>query len=90
MTDKKAKQEYVNRVAFPKTENDADDDENDTETTNAAVEIEIEVERDDWIPDGGWGWGVVAGAVIIHVYVGKIFDIYDRFNKILVHSSRKD
>lgn len=70
MTDKKAKQEYVNRVAFPKTENDADDDENDTETTNVAVEIEIEVERDDWIPDGGWGWGVVAGAVIIHVYVG--------------------
>ena len=77
MTDNKSKQDSVNGVAFRSPANDAGDGENNTETKKVEIEIEMEVERDDWIPDGGWGWGVVAGAVIIHVYVGKAFDAYN-------------
>ena len=76
MTDKKSKQDSLNGVTFRPPAKDAnddvDDDGNNTETTKIAIEIETEIERDDWIPDGGWGWGIVAGAVIIHVYIGKI------------------
>ena len=83
MTDKKPKQDSLSRVKFRPPENDdlgddnkdnddEDDYVNNTETTKIATEIETEIERDDWIPDGGWGWGIVAGAVIIHVYIGKM------------------
>ena len=76
MTDKKSKQDSLNGVTFRPPVNvandDVDDDGNNTETTKIAIEIETEIERDDWIPDGGWGWGIVVGAVIIHVYIGKM------------------
>lgn len=27
-------------------------------------------QRTEWTPDGGWGWMVVIGGIIVHVYVG--------------------
>ena len=44
---------------------------NSKEEHKVKVTIETEIDTEDWIPDGGWGWGVVAGAVIAHVYIGK-------------------
>lgn len=73
MSDNNSKQEVVHGVALKTIENDSGDEENNKETLKVAIEIETEIENDDWIPDGGWGWGVVAGAVIIHVYIGKTF-----------------
>ena len=80
MPDNKSKQDSINGVTFRPPDNDADDDKNKTDTTKIEIEIETEVERDDWIPDGGWGWGVVVGAVIIHAFVGKAFGANNRIH----------
>ena len=73
MTGGNSKLEAVNGAAWPLDKGHGEEDNNDaTETSKVTVTIETEIEKDDWIPDGGWGWGVVVGAVIIHVYVGKL------------------
>ena len=77
MTDNKLKQDVLMEFIRP-PENEADDDEKNLASKKIEIEIETEVERDNWIPDGGWGWGVVAGAVIIHVYIGKAFGVYSK------------
>ena len=51
-------------------ERNEDTVENGMETGQLADEVETE-KTEEWYPDGGWGWFVVVGAVIIHVYVGK-------------------
>ena len=73
MSDNKSTAEALKGVAFKTMEDDSRDEKNNKVKIKVAVEIETEVENNDWIPDGGWGWGVVAGAVIIHFYIGKTF-----------------
>ena len=50
---------------------DKDIDENEPEPDATEIEVDQTAETEDWYPDGGWGWFIVVGAVIIHVYVGK-------------------
>ena len=48
--------------------------EPDGDKGNKESEVFLELEasqKDTWIPDGGWGWAIVLGGVISHVYVGK-------------------
>ena len=51
---------------------DLEQDKNTVENGLDTADIVVESgETEEWYPDGGWGWMVVVGAVIIHVYVGK-------------------
>lgn len=73
MADNKSKPIAVNGVEVETMADDSRDEEYNKVTRKIPVETETEAENDDWIPDGGWGWGVVAGAVMVHVYAGKTF-----------------
>lgn len=45
------------------------DDTDVKKESKVLLEIE-ESQKDSWSPDGGWGWAIVIGGVIAHVYVG--------------------
>jgi hypothetical protein len=65
------KESQEKRVGF-ELDDDAENGEKETKPEDAAL-LSIEVsQQTGWMPDGGWGWGVVAGGVIVHVYVGKL------------------
>lgn len=65
-----AKQESPGRkVEFDLEEQDNEEDKVKPEDA-ALLSIEVS-QQDGWIPDGGWGWAVVIGGVIVHIYVGK-------------------
>lgn len=85
MTDKKDSSDVVNGEPNGDTIEDAGTDKQSLVDANenlekddgivekTELETEIETQKsEEWYPDGGWGWAVVIGAVIIHVYVGKI------------------
>jgi len=45
---------------------------NDEKTPKEECLIQIqESQQTTWVPDGGWGWMVVVGGIIIHVYIGR-------------------
>jgi len=45
---------------------------NDEKTPEEECLIQIqESQQTTWVPDGGWGWMVVVGGIIIHVYIGR-------------------
>ncbi|WAR31067.1 MOT9-like protein [Mya arenaria] len=47
-------------------------EENEPKTREDECFIEIqESQQESWVPDGSWGWMVVLGGVIVHVFVGK-------------------
>lgn len=83
MTDKKDSSDVVNGEPNGDTIEDAGTDKQSLVDANenlekddgivekTELETEIETQKsEEWYPDGGWGWAVVIGAVIIHVYVG--------------------
>ncbi|XP_052790906.1 monocarboxylate transporter 12-like [Mya arenaria] len=46
-------------------------EENEPKTREDECFIEIqESQQESWVPDGSWGWMVVLGGVIVHVFVG--------------------
>lgn len=68
--DKTEKETEEKRVGFELDDDCAEKEEKGTKPEDAAL-LSIEVsQQSGWIPDGGWGWGVVIGGVIVHVYVG--------------------
>lgn len=57
-----------------KVEFDLDEEESQEDKVKPedAALMSIEVSQQaDWIPDGGWGWAVVVGGVIVHIYIGR-------------------
>lgn len=49
-----------------------DEDESEKES-NTLLEL-VDSDKDIWTaPDGGWGWAIVIGGVIAHVYVGMLY-----------------
>ncbi|KAL4219062.1 hypothetical protein ACF0H5_021645 [Mactra antiquata] len=67
---------------------DPEEDETTKPEQEALVAIETS-EGDGWVPDGGWGWGIVIGAVIVHIFIGGLMKasgvmylkLKDRFNQ---------
>jgi hypothetical protein len=51
------------------------DEEGKTPENEALLSIEVS-QSEGWVPDGGWGWAIVVGGVIVHVYVGKDLYVY--------------
>jgi len=44
---------------------------NDEKTPEEECLIQIQQsQQTSWVPDGGWGWMVVVGGIIIHVFIG--------------------
>ncbi|XP_045199293.2 monocarboxylate transporter 12-like [Mercenaria mercenaria] len=77
------------RVEFELQETDKKDDSKETKPEEAAL-ISIEMSQQaSWMPDGGWGWAVVIGGVIVHIYVGGLMKasgvmymkLKDKFNQ---------
>ena len=71
-------------------ESQEDDDTNfidsaiemDVMTPESEVMIQLQKSQsDEWFPDGGFGWAVVIGGVIIHIFIGIIFIYFFFINK---------
>lgn len=83
VTFKNGKTKVNSNVSFKSVKGvESEEDEsrdNDTEDKARKPEAEallaIETSAEDgWVPDGGWGWAVVVGGVIVHVFIGKYHD----------------
>lgn len=78
----------VKRVEFELEENEFKDEGKRKPEEEALLSIEIS-QQEGWIPDGGWGWGIVVGGVIVHIFVGGLMKasgvmymkLKDRFNQ---------
>ena len=53
------------------TENAAVTEETGEELGEPVIEYETKDEIFDEVPDGGWGWWIVVGSVIMHILMGK-------------------
>ena len=60
------------------TENAAVTEETGEELGEPVIEYETKDEIFDEVPDGGWGWWIVVGSVIMHILMGKstVIDLF--------------
>ena len=63
------RQESTEKKTTKRQENT--ESKNDAKTPEEECLIQIqESQQTSWVPDGGWGWMVVVGGIIIHVFIG--------------------
>jgi len=63
------RQESTEKKTTKRQEKTESKNEEKTPEEECLIQIQ-ESQQTSWVPDGGWGWMVVVGGIIIHVFIG--------------------